>query len=91
MNPRAGFESETNNKIVKSEETKKVAVIGAGLAGINAAVTLSKKGHTVNLYEKNSSVGGMLIPGAKAKIKLWCDYVVLATGIRTANKKTLSI
>lgn len=36
----------------------KVDIIGAGLSSLYAACFLSKKGHTVNVYEKNESVGG---------------------------------
>jgi phytoene desaturase len=36
----------------------KVAVIGAGFAGISAATTLAAEGYDVTVYEKNSSAGG---------------------------------
>ncbi|HYX36271.1 MAG TPA: FAD/NAD(P)-binding protein, partial [Oligoflexus sp.] len=36
----------------------KVAVIGAGIAGMGAAWTLAKRGMTVSLYEQNSEIGG---------------------------------
>jgi len=37
---------------------KKVAVIGAGFAGISAATTLASHGFEVTVYEKNESAGG---------------------------------
>lgn len=37
---------------------KKIAVIGAGFAGIAAATTLAANGYAVTVYEKNSSPGG---------------------------------
>ena len=37
---------------------KKIAVIGAGFAGISAATTLAEAGYEVTVYEKNSSAGG---------------------------------
>lgn len=37
---------------------KKIAVIGAGLGGLSAAIRLAHMGHTVHLYEQNSSPGG---------------------------------
>ncbi len=40
---------------------KKIAVIGAGLAGIMAAYTAAKKGADVSLYEKNPMIGRKLI------------------------------
>ena len=39
---------------------KKVAVIGAGPAGLAAAQQLARVGHDVTLFEKNDRVGGLL-------------------------------
>lgn len=39
---------------------RKVAVIGAGLGGISAAVSLASAGYTVDVFEKNSHIGGKL-------------------------------
>ena len=39
---------------------KKIAVVGAGPAGLACADLLNKWGHTVTLYEKNEAVGGLL-------------------------------
>jgi phytoene desaturase len=36
----------------------RVAVIGAGFAGISAATTLAVNGYDVTVYEKNSTAGG---------------------------------
>ncbi|MCY3410002.1 MAG: NAD(P)-dependent oxidoreductase [Candidatus Heimdallarchaeota archaeon] len=48
---------------VNGETGKKVAVIGAGPAGLTAAYFLRKKGHEVTVYEKLSVPGGMLAVG----------------------------
>ncbi|MTI71726.1 MAG: FAD-dependent oxidoreductase [Firmicutes bacterium] len=69
VNPRTGFESELDSEIKKADKQKRVAVIGAGPGGIVSALTLLKRGHKVDLYEKDDKVGGMLIPGGSAKIK----------------------
>jgi carotenoid phi-ring synthase / carotenoid chi-ring synthase len=37
-----------------------VAVIGAGIAGLTAALTLARRGFKVTLFEKNSYIGGKL-------------------------------
>ena len=37
---------------------KKVAVIGAGVAGLTTAYYLAKKGHEVTVFEKNEKAGG---------------------------------
>ncbi len=39
---------------------KKIVVIGGGLGGISTAVTLRNTGYEVELYEKNSHLGGKL-------------------------------
>lgn len=39
---------------------KKVAVIGGGPAGLTAAYFLALMGHTVDLYERHTALGGML-------------------------------
>jgi len=51
---------------------QKVAVIGAGPAGLAAADQLNKAGHHVTLYEKNEVVGGLLALGIPDfKLEKW--------------------
>lgn len=45
---------------LQQEKTKKVAVVGAGIAGIAAAANLAERGFEVDLYEKNEYLGGKL-------------------------------
>jgi len=73
VNPRTGFEDVFPEEAVKAEKSKKVAVIGAGPAGITLAIEASKRGHHVDLYEKGSSVGGKIVPGSVPKIKFDID------------------
>ena len=44
----------------KTRTGKKVAVIGSGPAGLAAAQQLNRKGHTVTVFEKDNSIGGLL-------------------------------
>ena len=42
------------------ENGRKVAIIGAGPAGLSAAVTLRRRGWTVTVYEREKDIGGLL-------------------------------
>ena len=48
------------NTIEKAAEKKKVLVIGGGPAGMSAARVSAMRGHDVTLYERSSSLGGLL-------------------------------
>ena len=66
VNPRAGHETEL--LLGPTRTVKKVAVVGAGVAGLAAATTLADRGHEVELFEARDHVGGqfdiaMRIPG----------------------------
>lgn len=39
---------------------RKVLIIGAGLGGLSAAITLAQKGYEVEIFEKNGQIGGKL-------------------------------
>ena len=62
-NARAGFEGE--RRLSTTDNPKKVMVVGAGAGGLEAAVTAAMRGHQVEVYEKDSDIGGQLwIAGA---------------------------
>ncbi len=48
---------------------KKLMVIGGGPGGMVAALTASRRGHDVTLYEKRDALGGELIPASSASFK----------------------
>ena len=66
VNPRACFETEL---VVKpAQQKKRIAVVGAGPAGLAFACTAAERGHQVDLYDKASEIGGQFnyakqIPG----------------------------
>ncbi len=66
VNPRAC--SETELVYTKVGTAKRVAVVGAGPAGLSCAVTLAMRGHQVTLFDAESEIGGQFnlakqIPG----------------------------
>ncbi len=66
VNPRACFETEL--VVTKAAAPLRVAVVGAGPAGLAAALTASERGHNVTLLDRAKEVGGQLnmarrIPG----------------------------
>ncbi len=56
VNPRACNETELN--YIPTNSPKKIAVVGAGPAGLAAATTAAKRGHTVTLFDASSEIGG---------------------------------
>jgi thioredoxin reductase len=60
VNPVWGMEHKINSMISPPRRKKKVAVIGGGPAGIEAALIASQRGHEVTLYEKTGNLGGLL-------------------------------
>ena len=58
VNPRACHETEL--VVVPATDVKSVAVVGAGPAGLSAALTASERGHKVVLFDKASEIGGQL-------------------------------
>lgn len=66
VNPRACHETEL--EITPTDAPKEVAVVGAGPAGLSAAITSAQRGHATTLFDKADAIGGQLnmarrIPG----------------------------
>ena len=57
---RAWDEGWVKPRVAKHRTGKKVAVVGAGPAGMAAAQQLARVGHDVTLFEKNDRIGGLL-------------------------------
>lgn len=51
-------------KIVKTQSPKKVAIIGGGIGGMEAALVLKARGHKPTIYEKSDKLGGVFIQAA---------------------------
>lgn len=78
LNPMLGHEYE--GEIEQAAVRKKVAVVGAGPAGLYAAIAAAKRGHDVVVYEKGKHAGGNFytasIPPCKGEIT---DFIVWQT------------
>lgn len=66
VNPRACYETELN--FTATDNRKKIAVVGAGPAGLAFSVYAAQRGHEVHLFDKSHQIGGQFnyakqIPG----------------------------
>ena len=80
VNPRAC--NETELVIGTADVVKTVAVVGAGPAGLSAALTAAERGHKVTLFDKANQLGGQLnmakrVPGKEEFIGLVDWYGVM--------------
>ena len=88
INPEVGRELEP---LVHADEIKNYAVVGGGMAGMEAAITLCQRGHNVTLFEKEE-LGGQFnfapLPSQKGSLKKQIDYLKYETeGIPLIRKE----
>uniref|UniRef100_UPI003B51B6E8 FAD-dependent oxidoreductase n=1 Tax=Roseovarius indicus TaxID=540747 RepID=UPI003B51B6E8 len=86
VNPRACYETEL--PIELASEIKSIAVVGAGPAGLSAAITAAQRGHAVTLFDRDDRLGGQLnmareIPGKEEfhGFVSWFETMVEELGI----------
>jgi 2,4-dienoyl-CoA reductase (NADPH2) len=95
VNPRAGHETEL--VIRPATRRKRIAVIGAGPAGLACSTTLAERGHEVDLFEASGEIGGQFnmakrIPG-KEEFHETLRYFrrhIETTGVRLALGRRVS-
>ena len=87
VNPRAGYETELNFTL--STDKKKLAVVGAGPAGLAFSCYAAERGHTVHLFDKASEIGGQFnyakrIPGKEEFYETlrYFTHKLLQTGVQ---------
>ena len=69
---------------------KKIAVIGGGIGGMEAAIVCAKRGHSVTLYEKTDKLGGVFIAAAAPSFKEK-DRELIAWYIREVAKLPITV
>jgi len=86
VNPRYTNEDFVTKVPLMAEVKKHVVIIGAGPAGLKAALTASQRGHHVTLLEKSSEVGGAVHYIAKEYYKQ--DILAYLTYLKGQLKKS---
>jgi len=56
-------------RIVPAESSRKIAVIGGGIGGMETALVAAKRGHKVTIYEKSDKLGGVFNAAAALSFK----------------------
>ncbi|MGR3802708.1 MAG: FAD-dependent oxidoreductase [Marinibacterium profundimaris] len=83
VNPQACHETELT--LTPAATPGRIAVVGAGPAGLSAALTAAERGHAVTLFEASDQIGGQLtmareIPGKEEFRGLTDWYATMVAG-----------
>lgn len=84
VNPVFGIEHKIDRMVTPPVGKKKVAVIGGGPAGMEAAIVSADRGYDVTLYEQEPVLGGQLnlaeVPYMKWPLHKFKDYMIHQVG-----------
>ncbi len=89
VRPALGHENEADwgfYGFARSPQRKKIMIVGAGLAGLQAGAVAAEKGHDVTIYEKKKGVGGQAATAANGP---WGDdeFMRLVNHLKTRCEK----
>ena len=76
--------------LTPAKKKKKIAVIGGGIGGMEAALVCAKRGHEVTLYEKSDALGGVFVAAAAPSFKEK-DRALIAWYIRELKKYPIQV
>ena len=77
VNPKTNKEFMAETTEGKTEQSKRITIVGAGVSGCEAAITAAMKGHKVTVYEKSDKIGGQWLLAAVPPAKQ--DFTTLVT------------
>lgn len=94
VNPRACHETEL--VVTPTDTPKRIAVVGAGPAGLSTAITAAERGHDVSLFDAAGDIGGQLnmarkVPGKEEFDGLvdWFRTMLRETGVTVHLGRTV--
>jgi NADPH-dependent 2,4-dienoyl-CoA reductase/sulfur reductase-like enzyme len=87
MNPALGHEVEPEYQVTPAAVKKKVMVIGAGPAGMECAITATKRGHEVTVFDKAARIGGNLYAYAMNDLARPGDLLAVISHYEVMAKK----
>jgi 2,4-dienoyl-CoA reductase-like NADH-dependent reductase (Old Yellow Enzyme family)/thioredoxin reductase len=98
VNPSVGLEATRGaGRLGKADTAKKVLIIGAGVAGLEAARIAAERGHEVVVYEKGSVIGGQVnlakkFPGRSdiGAVVGWYEAEMRRLGVRLELRKEVT-
>lgn len=98
VNPNLGNDYMESSTLRPAETPKRIAVVGSGPAGLNAAIAARARGHEVVLFEKSDRLGGLMHyvgkPDFKEDYRRYTSYLLrmvdrLGVEVRTGTEFTV--